>query len=150
MKLGRREFLKISGAAAGFTLLQPLKLITPTKTKARTDNQSSIAMLIDVSKCIGCWWCYAACKNYNNLPETIRPDMEEPPELTGDTWTTLFTLHRGGDEWSARKHACMHCEKCCPYAVNVDGRMMVAHGEVSISVSGKIWLLSGTDQKARS
>ena len=37
-----------------------------------------------------------------------------------------------------------------PYAVNVDGGAMVARGEVSISVSGKIWLLSGTDQDARS
>jgi hypothetical protein len=37
-----------------------------------------------------------------------------------------------------------------PYAVNVDGGAMVARGEVSISVSGKIWLLSGTDQDSRS
>lgn len=37
-----------------------------------------------------------------------------------------------------------------PYAVNVDGGAMVARGEVSISVSGKIWLLSGTAQDARS
>ncbi|MBA7564700.1 hypothetical protein ES708_06367 [subsurface metagenome] len=37
-----------------------------------------------------------------------------------------------------------------PYAVNVDGGAMVARGELSISVSGKIWLLSGTDQDARS
>jgi len=37
-----------------------------------------------------------------------------------------------------------------PYAVNVDGGTMVARGEVSISVSGKIWLLSSTDQDARS
>ena len=36
-----------------------------------------------------------------------------------------------------------------PYAVNVDGGAMVACGELSISVSGKIWLLSGTDQDAR-
>ncbi|HEY86887.1 MAG TPA: hypothetical protein G4O06_02500 [Dehalococcoidia bacterium] len=37
-----------------------------------------------------------------------------------------------------------------PYAVNIDGGAMVAHGEASISVSGKIWLLSCTDQGARS
>jgi len=36
-----------------------------------------------------------------------------------------------------------------PYAVNADGGAMVACGEVSISVSDKIWLLSGTDQDAR-
>jgi diacylglycerol kinase family enzyme len=37
-----------------------------------------------------------------------------------------------------------------PYAVNVDGGTMVARGEVSISVSGKIWLLSGIDQDSHS
>jgi len=36
-----------------------------------------------------------------------------------------------------------------PYAVNVDGGVMVARGEVSISISGKIWLLSDIDQDAR-
>ena len=135
MKLGRREFLKASGVAAGLALLQPSKLITPVKAEAKTGSQSNIAMLIDVSKCIGCWWCYAACKNYNNLPETIRPDMEEPPELTGHTWTTLFTLHRGGDEWSSRKHACMHCvdascEQVCPTgAISHQGAAVVIDQE---------------------
>jgi formate dehydrogenase beta subunit len=119
MKLARREFLKVSGAAAGFVLLRPSKLITPVKAKANTDSLAGVAMLVDVSKCIGCWWCYAACKNYNNLPQTMRPSPDDPPELTGHTWTTLFTLHKGGNEWSSRKHACMHCvdascEQVCP------------------------------------
>jgi len=119
MKLGRRDFLKVSGAAAGFTILHQLKFITPAKAGTYPDSQSDIAMMIDVSKCVGCWWCYAACKNCNHLPETVRPDPEDPPELTENTWTTLFTLHKGGDEWSSRKHACMHCtdascEQLCP------------------------------------
>ncbi|MBA7631025.1 hypothetical protein ES703_38552 [subsurface metagenome] len=36
-----------------------------------------------------------------------------------------------------------------PYAVNIDGGAMVACGELSVSVSDKIWLLSSTDQDAR-
>jgi len=43
----------------------------------------------------------------------------------------------------------VHPKDVRPYPVNVDGRTMVARGEVSISVSGKIWLLSGIDQDAR-
>jgi len=91
----------------------------PANAGIDADSQSNIAMMIDVSKCVGCWWCYAACKNYNHLPETIRPDPDDPPELTANTWTTLFTLHKGGGEWSSRKHACMHCidascEQVCP------------------------------------
>jgi len=120
MKLGRREFLKVTGAAAaGLALLPPLKLLTPVKTDAKASSQSTMSMLIDISKCINCWWCYAACKNYNNLPETIRPKMDDPPKLTAHTWSTLFTLKEEDDQWSSRKQACMHCtdascENVCP------------------------------------
>ena len=135
MALGRRNFLKTSAGAAGLFLLQPWSLIRPANASANSSTQSDIAMLIDVSKCIGCWWCYAACKNYNNLPETIRPDMEKPPELTAHTWTTLFTLHRDGDQWSSRKHACMHCadascEQVCPTgAISHQGAAVVIDQE---------------------
>ncbi|MFC1949363.1 4Fe-4S dicluster domain-containing protein [Chloroflexota bacterium] len=119
MKLGRREFLKASGIIAGISILQPIKLFTPAKAAASTESLSGIAMLIDISKCIGCWWCYAACKNYNNLPETVRPEMDDPPELEAETWSTLFTLQGDDGEWSSRKHSCMHCidascELVCP------------------------------------
>jgi formate dehydrogenase beta subunit len=135
MKLDRRDFLKVSGAAAGLALLQPLKSIKPAAAKSQNDNLSGIAMLIDVSKCIGCWWCYAACKNYNNLPETIQPDIKEPPELTAHTWTTLFTLQKENNEWSSRKHACMHCvdascEQVCPTgAISHQGAAVVVDQE---------------------
>jgi formate dehydrogenase iron-sulfur subunit len=135
MKLDRRDFLKVSGAAAVLALLQPLKSIKPAAAKSQNDKLAGIAMLIDVSKCIGCWWCYAACKNYNNLPETIRPDMEEPPELTAHTWSTLFTLQKEDDEWSSRKHACMHCvdascEQVCPTgAISHQGAAVVVDQE---------------------
>ena len=135
MELDRRDFLKVSGAAAGLALLQPLKSIKPAAAKSQNDSLSGIAMLIDVSKCVGCWWCYAACKNYNNLPETIQPDIKEPPELTAHTWTTLFTLQKENNEWSSRKHACMHCvdascEQVCPTgAISHQGAAVVVDQE---------------------
>lgn len=138
MALGRRDFLKASAEVAGLVLLQPSRLITPVKAETRTGSQSNMAMLVDVSKCIGCWLCYVACKNYNNLPETIRPDWEDPPDLTAHTWTTLFTLYRGGDEWSFRKHACMHCtdascEQVCPSgAISHQGAAVVIDQEPCI------------------
>ena len=108
MALGRRDFLKVSAGVAGFALLQPWRVIRPVLASTKSSSQSDIAMLVDVSKCIGCWWCYAACKNYNNLPETIKPDPEVPPGLSPHTWTTLFALEKS-DGWSLRKQACMHC-----------------------------------------
>ena len=115
MKLGRRDFIKASVGAAGLTLLP----FTGKKTVIKAvSSGSDPAMLIDVTKCIGCWWCYAACKNYNRLKETIQPEPENPPDLSPDCWTTLSTLKKD-DNWHYKKHACMHCTdaacvKVCP------------------------------------
>ena len=103
MELKRRDFLKLSSGAAGLVLLNPLSSLK--KHTASTDRSSDIAMMVDVSKCVGCWWCYAACKQYNGLPDTVKPDPEQPPELAQDTWTTLATP----DAKRFRKHACNHC-----------------------------------------
>ncbi len=102
MELSRKDFLKASVGAAVLLMLQPPALAEASQT------QEGIAMLVDVTKCISCWWCYAACKNYNKLPETIKPDPEEPPPLSSDVWTTL-KLVRKGAEWHSRKQACNHC-----------------------------------------
>ena len=134
MKLSRRDLLKAAGASAGLALFLPTKLTTPTKVDS-PENLADIAMLIDVSKCISCWWCYAACKNYNNLPETIEPEKEDPPELAEDTWSTLFTFQNEKGEWDSRKHACMHCkeascESVCPTgAISHNGAVVVIDQE---------------------
>ena len=65
-------------------------------------------MLVDITKCVSCWWCYAACKDYNKLPETIKPDPENPPMLSNDVWTTLMPV-KSDTEWHSRKQACNHC-----------------------------------------
>jgi len=104
MELSRKDFLKASAGAAGLLLLQP-----PASALAKaSQNQEDVAMLVDVTKCVSCWWCYAACKNYNKLPETIKPDPEQPPPLSPDVWTTLKPIKRGA-EWFSRKVACNHC-----------------------------------------
>jgi formate dehydrogenase iron-sulfur subunit len=134
MKLSRRELLQATGATAGLALFLPSKLTTPARDDS-PENLSDIAMLIDVSRCIGCWWCYAACKNYNNLPETIEPEKEDPPELAEDTWTTLYTFQDEDGVWGARKHACMHCKEAscelvCPTgAISHNGAAVVIDQE---------------------
>ena len=96
--------MKASAGAAGLLLLQPPALALAKDSQ----NQEDIAMLVDVTKCVSCWWCYAACKDYNKLPETIKPDPEEPPPLSPTVWTTLKPIKRG-TEWFSRKQACNHC-----------------------------------------
>jgi formate dehydrogenase iron-sulfur subunit len=114
MELSRRDFLKASTGATALLLMQPPALAMAQDSQ----TQEGMAMLVDVTKCVSCWWCYAACKHYNNLPETIKPDSEQPPPLSPNVWTTLKPVKRG-NEWQSRKQACNHCTdatcvKVCP------------------------------------
>jgi len=104
MELSRKDFLKAAAGATGLLLLRPPALALAEGSQ----TQEGMAMLVDVSKCVSCWWCYAACKNYNKLPETIKPDPEQPPPLSPHVWTTLKPVKRGA-EWHSRKQACNHC-----------------------------------------
>ena len=104
MKLSRRDFLKASTGATGLLLLNP-----PAFAMAKeSQTQEGMAMLVDITKCVSCWWCYAACKDYNKLPETIKPEPQQPPALSPHVWTTLHPVKKG-EEWSSRKQACNHC-----------------------------------------
>jgi formate dehydrogenase iron-sulfur subunit len=104
MEITRRDFIKGGAGAAGLILL------TPTAMAVAKNSQTSAgkAMLIDVTKCVNCWWCYAACRKYNKQPETTKPDLEHPPELSPDVWTTLHPIWKD-DRWVSRKTACNHC-----------------------------------------
>ena len=109
MEINRRHFLKAAAGATSLTLLQPSSLALAKNVP----NANGLAMLIDVTKCVNCWWCYAACKEYNNLPETYRPDVTQPPELSPTVWTTLHPV-KTGEKWVSRKTACNHCtEAAC-------------------------------------
>ena len=104
MEVSRKDFLKGAAGAAGMLLLQPPALALAKESQTR----AGMAMLVDVTKCVNCWWCYAACKDYNKLPETEKPDLEKPPVLSSEVWTTLHPVKKG-EEWISRKQACNHC-----------------------------------------
>ncbi len=104
MEISRKDFLKGAAGATGLLLLAP-----PAMAMAKESQTSAgMAMLIDVTKCVNCWWCYAACKECNNLPETAKPDPAQPPALSSNVWTTLHPVMKDG-EWTSRKKACNHC-----------------------------------------
>jgi formate dehydrogenase iron-sulfur subunit len=86
-----------------------------------------VAKLIDVSKCIGCKACQAACLEWNDKRpeiETFVGVYENPHDLTPDMFTLMrFTEWVNPEtnnlEWLIRKDGCMHCEdpgclKACP------------------------------------
>jgi formate dehydrogenase iron-sulfur subunit len=72
-------------------------------------------ILTDVTKCIGCEECVAACKKINGLPEKDPPPRpgETPDGLSATRWTTVI---RKPDNRFVRKQ-CRHCNE--PACVSV-------------------------------
>jgi formate dehydrogenase iron-sulfur subunit len=62
-------------------------------------NTNAKALLIDITRCIGCGACSDACKVANGLP----PEVD--PKLTADTWTVV--MERGAGRWV--RDLCRHC-----------------------------------------
>uniref|UniRef100_E6QSV8 Formate dehydrogenase-O, Fe-S subunit n=1 Tax=mine drainage metagenome TaxID=410659 RepID=E6QSV8_9ZZZZ len=85
-----------------------------------------VAKLIDVSKCIGCKACQAACMEWNDVRDVIGINVgvyDNPPDLTADSWTVMrfseVEIEKDKLEWLIRKDGCMHCAdpgclKACP------------------------------------
>jgi formate dehydrogenase iron-sulfur subunit len=92
-----------------------------------TRQLKPMAKLIDVSKCIGCKACQAACLEWNDLREEVGINhgiYDNPLDLTPDSLTVMrFTEWVNPEtknlEWLIRKDGCMHCAdpgclKACP------------------------------------
>ena len=88
---------------------------------------TSVAKLIDVSKCIGCKACQSACLEWNNLREEVgfnhgvydNPLDLTPASLTVMRFSEWINPETQNLEWLIRKDGCMHCEdpgclKACP------------------------------------
>ncbi len=63
---------------------------------------NSKALLIDVSKCVGCRECDRACAEVNNLPQ------EEATELSATHYTVVQSLN---DDQTFVRRLCMHCNE---------------------------------------
>ncbi len=81
----------------------------------REGHEANVAKLIDVSRCIGCKACQAACQEWNDLREEVgfnHGTYQNPPDLTENSWTLMRfeELEENGKvEWLIRKDGCMHC-----------------------------------------
>jgi len=84
-----------------------------------------IAKLIDVSTCIGCKACQAACMEWNDIRDEVGTNAgvyDNPTDLSENSWTVMRfseVEQNGKLEWLIRKDGCMHCAdpgclKACP------------------------------------
>ena len=78
---------------------------------------AEMAILNDVTSCMGCKACQTACKQWNELPaeETnfaLTGSYQNPAELSNKTWDLVkFTEWETGNEvkWSFSRRTCLHC-----------------------------------------
>jgi formate dehydrogenase iron-sulfur subunit len=103
-----------------------IKQRSATTTPAPSVRQTTeVAKLIDVSACIGCKACQAACMEWNDIRDEVGINSgvyDNPADLTAKSWTVMRFAEveeKGRLEWLIRKDGCMHCGdpgclKACP------------------------------------
>ena len=118
-KITRRSLLKsgVVGTIAAM-LLRP----KPGKAHHIKTYQNSIGVLVDLTRCVGCRSCEAACNAEQNLPEPAKPFTDQSVFEEGvhgqrrRTDETLYTVVNrydlpGHDHPLFRKVQCNHCQE---------------------------------------
>lgn len=114
--LSRRQFLKLSAATAGAAALAGAQVHGATASGV-INPAAAPAMLIDISRCIGCGNCQRSCIAANNL----HPTSEQLGGLSAQTFTFVQRYDFEGGKTRFVKRQCMHCldaacASACPVA----------------------------------
>jgi formate dehydrogenase iron-sulfur subunit len=109
MALSRRTFFKLT--AVGATTMAGAA--TPADASTRGASPDAMGVLVDVSKCIGCRSCEAACAKANGLPD---PDWSDDmsydrPRASTDKQFTVVNRHVTSKGEIYVKTQCMNCVK---------------------------------------
>jgi formate dehydrogenase iron-sulfur subunit len=94
-------------------------------------TQTSMSLLTDVTKCIGCDECVAACQEVNKLPpEKPWRWLRSITDLSSARWTTINRVDGEGEDRFVRRH-CRHClEPACVEACIVGALTKSPEGAV--------------------
>lgn len=100
-------------------------------------GHTSEGMLVDLTRCIGCGWCYEACKRWHALPPepaTSLDGSENQPSLSARNWTVVQSQQvklATGPSLVFVKRQCMHClNPACASACPVGALQAKADGAV--------------------
>jgi formate dehydrogenase iron-sulfur subunit len=119
-KITRRQFLKLSaatvGAAAGCgaaLAAQPATVLAASQI----NRDTAPAMLVDISRCVGCGNCQRSCGEANELA----PTTEQMQGLSAETFTFVQPVNLENGQARYVKRQCMHCldaacASACPVA----------------------------------
>jgi formate dehydrogenase iron-sulfur subunit len=137
MSISRRKFLGWVGAAG-------LANAIPRRARAASNKQfkgypDSHAVLHDITRCIGCRKCEAACNTVNDLPEPQRPFddltvLEQSRRTTAQAFTIVNQFFPYGKDRGPvfAKKQCNHCmEPACVSACFVKALTKTPEGPVA-------------------
>jgi len=134
MELDRRRFLQVCGLAAGSMAL-PSGIACAAPPQAATGQRK--AMLVDLTRCIGCGWCQEACRECNDLcqEDGAQATVESQDAcLSAETWTfpQMYEVEQDGRTHRIFvKRQCMHCENpACVSACPVGALQKLENGAV--------------------
>ncbi|MCX9009917.1 MAG: 4Fe-4S dicluster domain-containing protein [Candidatus Methanoperedens sp.] len=130
----RRDLLKIGGSLLAWGAVG-------TNAKAAEDfegNPERFGMLSDLTRCIGCRRCEAACNKANNLPapktsfeDTSVFEEKRKPYVADVQSYTAINRYEVGGKTVYRKVQCMHCdEPACVSACPVGALKKSTEGPV--------------------
>jgi formate dehydrogenase iron-sulfur subunit len=128
-KVSRRQFLKLSAAALGGAAL-----VTDTKgvgASSGVEPAAVPAMLIDLSRCVGCGNCQRSCIEANNL----HPTTEQMSKFNSENFTYLQEVMLEGNKTRYVKRQCMHClNAACASACPVSALHQTKEGPIAYKV----------------
>ncbi len=90
MKLSRRSFLEVAGAAGAAALAAPALARGEEPGGSETPGADEASVLVDTTLCAGCRACEAACAEKNRLPAP--PEGPGVLERKRETTTTALTV----------------------------------------------------------
>lgn len=91
------------------------------------NQPAPVALLIDVTRCVGCYHCVDACTQANNLGPHLPAPQDSPDGLSARRWSTLVA---GPANRYIRKQ-CRHClEPACAAACPVGAMRKTDQGPV--------------------
>ncbi|MDH4223757.1 MAG: 4Fe-4S dicluster domain-containing protein [candidate division Zixibacteria bacterium] len=136
MKVSRRRFFEISAAAGGITLLG--KSQSSHAVEHFTGWPDRFGVLTDLTRCVGCRSCEAACNEINKLPEPEVPfddmsvlEKERRASAKYYTYVNRYPDPKNKNEWIYRKVQCNHCdEPACASACLVNALKKTPEGPV--------------------
>jgi len=141
MEISRRKFLKSITAASGAGLVSKTQFAHGSTSFTGWPDRSGI--LSDLTRCVGCRSCEAACNEINKLPQPKIPFedqsvFEKIRRTDAQTYTVVnrYPNPKPGGEPVFVKKQCMHCdEPACASACLVKAFTKTQKGPVTYNQS---------------